>query len=165
MKDSVGKRSGIIIGKRTSPLLDKKPSVIPSRKTIKKVACIGDSITCGSNSSIYGIKSYPQHLSWMLGSGWEVENFGVSGTTALLKGEKPYWAEKRFLELISYCPDKIIILLGKNDTKPKNWVHQKNFLADYSFLIDKIRSLIKKAAIYLCFPLPVFGDNELGINH
>lgn len=165
MNNSLGKKSGLIIGKSTARLLGKKSSVLPSKKLVKKVACLGDSITYGSVDSLSGIQSYPQHLAWMLGSGWQVENFGVSGTTTLLKGEKPYWAEKRFLELIPYCPDKIVILLGKNDAKPNNWIHQNSFLSDHGFLVDKIRSLIKKADIYLCFPLPIFGDNEFGINN
>jgi len=165
MNYSIGKRSGLIIGKSTAPLMAKKSSLIPSRKKVKKIACLGDSTTYGSIDPLSGIQSYPQHLAWMLGSGWQVENFGVPGTTALLNGDKPYWAEKRFLELIPYCPDVVVILLEKNDTKPQNWVHQNNFLNDYGFLVDKIRSLIKKAEIYLCFPLPVFGDNDLRISN
>ncbi|MEY4378897.1 MAG: hypothetical protein RLZ85_778, partial [Verrucomicrobiota bacterium] len=44
-----------------------------------KVACVGDSITLGSGAQKG--KSYPAQLQGLLGDGYQVGNFGVSGRT------------------------------------------------------------------------------------
>ena len=56
-----------------------------------KVACVGDSITQGSGAQKG--KSYPAQLQGLLGEGYLVGNFGVSGRTLLKKGDFPYWKE------------------------------------------------------------------------
>ena len=55
----------------------------------KRVACIGDSITKGLGLKKEN-KTYPQQLQELLGSNFNVQNFGFSGATLLSKGHKPY---------------------------------------------------------------------------
>ena len=52
-----------------------------------KVACVGDSLTDGSKSSggKKGDTAYPAWLGRILGSGYDVRNFGAAGDT-LLRG-------------------------------------------------------------------------------
>lgn len=123
-----------------------------------KVACIGNSITAGS-----GIKNqndyYPSQLQRLLGDGYEVGNFGVSGRTLLRKGDRPYWKEKAFSDVKEFMPDIIIIKLGTNDSKPQNWKYSSEFEQDYEDFINEFKNLASKPQIFLCYPIPVVKDN------
>lgn len=55
-----------------------------------KIACIGNSITYGTLVENRAKNNYPAQLQNMLGDGYEVKNFGVSGRTLLQKGNHPY---------------------------------------------------------------------------
>src|SRR5688572_13260471 len=86
-----------------------------------RVACVGDSITYG-----YGIKdrerdSYPAQLGALLGSKWDVRNFGVNGATALKKGTRPYSGLQAYQDALAFEPDIVVIKLGTNDTNAKSW--------------------------------------------
>ena len=48
---------------------------------VVKLACVGDSITAGFGAPKG--KAWPDQITKLLGTGWEVKNFGVSGTTLL----------------------------------------------------------------------------------
>jgi lysophospholipase L1-like esterase len=87
---------------------------------IIKVACIGNSITYGSGIQDREKYAYPSQLQQMLGRGWEVKNFGISGRTLLKKGDYPYRNEQAFSDAKNFNPDVVIIKLGTNDTKPWN---------------------------------------------
>lgn len=123
-----------------------------------KVACIGNSITAGS-----GVKdknnTYPKQLQKMLGDGYEVRNFGISGRTLLRNGDRPYWKEKAFEDVKTFEPDIIIIKLGTNDSKPQNWKYANEFEKDYTDFIDTFKALASQPKIWLCYPVPVVKDN------
>ena len=53
-----------------------------------KVACVGDSITYGAGIKDRKKNSYPAQLQSLLGEGYQVRNFGNSGSTLLKKGDK-----------------------------------------------------------------------------
>jgi lysophospholipase L1-like esterase len=125
-----------------------------------RVACVGDSITEGAMSN----RPYPAQLSALLGPGWEVKNFGVSGRTLLRKGDLPYWNEKAFTEAKAFQPNVVIIMLGTNDTKPQNWAHFDDFYGDYKELVESFKNLDSKPRIFVCRPVPVFGEGNYGIN-
>ena len=57
----------------------------------------------------------------MLGTRYEVKNFGVNSLTLLNKGDKPYQKNAAFTQAKAYLPDVVIIMLGTNDTKAVNW--------------------------------------------
>jgi lysophospholipase L1-like esterase len=127
-----------------------------------RVACIGDSITQGSGAE-KGM-SYPSQLQKLLGASWEIGNFGVSGRTLLKKGDFPYWKEKAYQNALQFKPDVVIIMLGTNDTKPQNWKHEGEYVADYTALIESFQTLESKPRIYACRPCPVPGEGNFGIN-
>jgi sialate O-acetylesterase len=54
-----------------------------------KVACVGNSITYGFLVKDREENAYPKQLGRMLGSGYDVRNFGRSGATLLTKGHTP----------------------------------------------------------------------------
>lgn len=121
-----------------------------------RVACIGDSITEGGG--IETGKKYPEQLQRLLGAGFEVKNYGVSGRTLLKKGDYPYWNEAKYRDALAWNPQVVIIKLGTNDSKPQNWAYKTEFEADYRALIQSFKTLAAKPAIYLCTPIPVFKD-------
>jgi acyl-CoA thioesterase I len=146
-----------------------------------RVACVGDSITFG-----YGIKnrdhdSYPADLGRLLGTGWDVRNFGVSATTLLSKGDFPYAKQKAHDEALAFKPDVVIIMLGTNDSKHRgdgsldaenavdNWQYKADFVPDYKMLIAEFRKANPAAKIYVCLPTPCFpgrwGINDKTIHH
>ena len=142
------------------------PIVAASFKAPVRVACIGDSITQGSGAEKG--KSYPTQLQGLLGESWVVGNFGVSGRTLLKKGDFPYWKEAAYQKALAFKPDVVVIMLGTNDTKPQNWKHEAEFVADYTELVKSFQALESKPRVYLCRPCPVpepgnFGIHEAGV--
>jgi lysophospholipase L1-like esterase len=129
-----------------------------------KVACVGDSITQGSGLPDPGKNAYPAQLQSLLGDKWKVSNFGVSGRTLLKKGDFPYWNEKAYQDALASSPDAVIIMLGTNDTKPQNWAHEGDFVADYTELVKSFQALASKPRIYVCRPCPVPEPGNFGIN-
>ena len=52
----------------------------------------------------------------------------------------------------------VIIKLGTNDTKPKNWEHKGEFASDLKAMIDHFQALPAKPKIFLCNPVPAFPE-------
>lgn len=127
-----------------------------------KVACVGDSITQGAGAKPG--QSYPSQLQALLGDGYQVGNFGVSGRTLLKKGDFPYWKEKKYQAALAMEPAIVIIMLGTNDTKPQNWKFEAEFDADYRELVKSFQSLKSQPKVFLCRPVPVPGKGNYGIN-
>jgi len=127
-----------------------------------RIACVGDSITFGSGTTKGN--AYPGQLSRMLGPGWVIINFGVSGATLLNHGDRPYQKQKAFKAALASRPDIVVIKLGTNDTKPQNWVHKDEFIADYEDLIHQFAALPSKPRIFICRPAYVPGVGNYGIN-
>jgi lysophospholipase L1-like esterase len=125
-----------------------------------RVACVGDSITEGSHSTL----SYPKQLQTLLGAGYLVKNFGVGGRTLLKEGDHPYWKEKAYTEAKDFQPNIVFIMLGTNDTKAQNWKFKDNFAAELKELVESFKNLDTKPAIFLCRPPPVVGAGNYGIN-
>jgi lysophospholipase L1-like esterase/pimeloyl-ACP methyl ester carboxylesterase len=128
-----------------------------------KVACIGNSITYGSGIPDRSRDSYPAQLGRFLGDQWIVRNFGVSGRTMLKKGDFPYWNEEAWAEARAFLPDVVVIKLGTNDSKPQNWKYANEFFSDSRAMVRELKSLRSHPVIYLCKPVPAFG-NRWGIN-
>lgn len=128
-----------------------------------KVACVGDSITQGVGTKGKGM-SYPDQLQALLGEGYKVGNFGVSGRTLLKKGDHPYWVEKKYQSALAMSPDIVIIMLGTNDTKPQNWKFEAEFADDYRELVKSFQALKSKPKVFVCRPVPIPAPGNYGIN-
>ena len=129
-----------------------------------KVACVGDSITAGVGTKIKH-NSYPDQLGGLLGAGYEVKNFGNSGSTMLDDGDKPYKKQKSFTDAVASAADIYVIKLGTNDSKPQNWSKKAGFAASTKSLVEAFLKANPKAKIYLCTPVPVIGKGNFGINN
>ena len=125
-----------------------------------KVACVGNSVTYGAGIEDR-TKTYPAQLQTMLGDGYEVRNFGNSGSTLLKKGHKPYWKQKEFTDALAFAPDIVIIHLGLNDTDPRNWPRFRDeFTRDYISLIDTFKSANPKTEVIICYMTPIFHTHS-----
>jgi MYXO-CTERM domain-containing protein len=105
-----------------------------------KVACVGASTTSGDGSSPG--HHYPDELQRLLGAGYVVTNFGVSGTTMLKATTTPYWTTSAFTQALASDPQIAIIWFGGNDAKPENWTaHKGEFLGDYEDMVRQFQAL------------------------
>ena len=129
-----------------------------------KVACVGDSITAGA-----GVKNpanrYPAKLGVLLGDGFDVQNFGVSGTTLLDDGDIPYKKKDAYKKALAFVPDIVVIKLGTNDSKPQNMKKIEGFTESTISLVDSFKTANPKVKIFLCYPVPVVGQGNFGINN
>lgn len=123
-----------------------------------KVACVGDSITYGYNLPDPSTQSYPAVLGRLLGSGYQVGNFGLSGRCMLKQGNTPYWNEAAFPQSMAFQPDAVVIQLGTNDMSDVNFQYIGNFIRDYEDMIARYRALASHPIVYVCLPPPISGD-------
>ena len=126
-----------------------------------KVACVGDSITYGSGSSNRDTTSYPPQLQEMLGDSYDVRNFGIGGATLMNNTDKPYTAQPEYQASLDFQPDIVIIMLGTNDSKPKNSdriaaAYKDDFLA----LIESYQNLSSNPKIYIATSPYVMGHRD-----
>ena len=140
-----------------------------------RVACVGDSITWGAGISNRAENSYPAQLGVMLGTNWDVHNFGISGTTLLHQGDRPYVKQAAYKRALAFQPDVVVIDFGANDSKHRgdgsldsekainNWQYKTNFVHDYEEMITAFRQANPQARIYLCLPTPDY-PGRWGIN-
>ncbi len=133
------------------------PAVRSEAGPAVRVACVGDSITAG-----YGLRepqrdAYPAQLARLLGGGWEVRNFGVSGTTMMESGDMPYERQPACAAALGWKPDVVIIALGTNDTKASNIArHPGDFVPSYEAAIARFRAENPRVRIFACLPPPAF---------
>jgi len=132
-------------------------------KPLTKIACIGNSITYGAYIKDRIKNSYPAQLGQMLGEAYMVRNYGHNGRTMLTKGDLPYMYEEQFFDAIDWNPDIVIIKLGSNDAKAKNWKYASEFESDYQTMINAFDTLSSHPKIYLSTTVPVFKEG-IGID-
>ena len=131
-----------------------------SSNKVIRVACVGDSITQGVGVKDQAKDSYPSQLGRLLGEKWEVKNYGVSGTTMMNKGNRPYQARAECKAAIESKSDVAVIALGTNDSKPQNVeTHPEDFIPSAHELIAKFRQANPHVKIYLCLPVPAFPEH------
>lgn len=85
-----------------------------------RVACIGDSITWGTAMTNRLAECYPTRLQQLLGSGYEVRNFGDPGAGvyehARRDGRPKAWRMRdEYAKVLAFRPDIIVSNLGIND--------------------------------------------------
>ena len=122
-----------------------------------RIACIGDSITQGMGVAFNNPdkNSYPALLQGMLGSQYQILNYGHSGRTLLRSGDQPYRESPFFSASLKSEPAIVFIMLGSNDSKPHNWnaLEYERELAD---LVRLYQDLASQPSVYLLIPPPAF---------
>lgn len=125
------------------------------QKTVR-VACIGNSITYGTGIADRTNDSYPSQLQRLLGSNYQVGNFGKPGATLLYHGHRPYVKQEEFKEAIAFKGDIAVMHLGINDTDPRNWPNYRDeFVKDYLSIMDSLRAANPKVRIILARMTPI----------
>ncbi len=126
-----------------------------SQATFIRVACVGDSITCGT--------SYPDDLWLMLGSKYVLGNFGINGATVFLNSSNPYMDTPAFKVAKQFEPQIVIIMLGTNDADPTLNESNAVFVADYVQLVSQLQGLASKPKVLILSPPPIF-NNTVGLS-
>ena len=131
-----------------------------------RVACIGDSITWGFTLLNPWKQSYPALLREMLGEGYEVRNFGYNDASARVDADTPYVDKRVYRESLAWNPDVVLLMLGTNDTKTRNW-DPAIFRRDYRRIVDAYRALPSAPRVILVAPIrifPIMGLPLLGVH-
>ena len=139
------------------------PMSTPPADSPLKVACIGASITYGARIVNREQNSYPAQLQRMLGDGYRVTNYGVSGTTLTRKGDNPYWKTADYRAALAANPDIVVIDLGGNDAKSFNRIHLDEYEMDYCEFIQSFRQLPSHPRIILLSAMASFVPDSNGI--
>lgn len=140
-----------------------------------RVACVGDSITFGYTSSNAGIHSYPSQLQNLLGSGYEVRNYGKSSYTLMKSGDRSYWNLPEYANSKAYNPDIVILMLGSNDSKntqnAPNWTTkngvspQEAFLSDMKEMIESYQNLESHPVVYVGLSPRLTVESVMDLNN
>lgn len=123
-----------------------------------RVACVGDSITFGAGLPDRGTEAYPAVLASLLGSAYEVQNYGVNGATLLRGADLPFAVTREFTEAREFLPEVVVVVLGTNDSKPHNWRYRNELERDAYWMMRAFMTLPSQPMVYLCSPPPVFRD-------
>lgn len=141
---------------------------------VLKVACVGDSITQGINSSKPNEYTYPCFLQEMLGLDYYVLNAGVSGLSICKNDDLAYAKNAAYMQAKVLDPDIVIFALGTNDANPKiekypykdwkdpNHDRAAEFLVSTRELLNTFKQLNSDVQIYLVYPASLFvvGDDH-----
>src|ERR1700733_2303568 len=100
-----------------------------------KVACTGTSAMQGLGSTTG--HHVPDEMGRDLGSGFEVKNFAVEGTTAISSISTAYASTSQMKAAEAYNPDVVLFWFGGNDSFKGTWdAHKGEFQADYTKLVQ-----------------------------
>ena len=130
--------------------------------TAVRIACVGDSITWGACILRRKRDCYPARLQRLLGDGVVVGNFGKISHTLQDSGDHPYRSCKPYRRSGDFAPDVVLIMLGTNDSKAKNWKGPAPFLEDYRALVEHYRTLASAPRIFVMTPPAVYGHGRAG---
>ena len=129
---------------------------------IKKVACVGDSITYGFHIDNWFFHNYPYILQVLLGKETYVRNFGLSGSTAMRSAKMSYRRFPNYRKSLKFQPDAVVILFGTNDANAQNWKGPEVYTAEYRELLQSYRELSSRPMIWLMTPpLPLYPKTEV----
>jgi len=128
------------------------------------IAAIGDSNTFGAGVFFDDMRNnaYPARLEALLGRDHQVLNYGLSGRTLLDSGDMPFTDNAFFAHSHEVAPDTVLIMLGTNDSKPKNW-NAARYEQDLTDFVDSYSALRNSPTIYLLTP-PAAYENGAGID-
>ncbi len=117
-----------------------------------KVACVGDSLTEGRG----GMNGYPAQLQQLLGSRYQVRNFGKT-SASVLPGPLQYHKLQECEEAIAYQPNLVLMMLGTNDSPGLNWRERGDrFRSSYLSLVRGFQALKSKPKVVVMLPPPMF---------
>lgn len=132
-----------------------------SEPATQTLVCIGDSITYGMGVADPVRDAWPALLQEKLGDSWNVVNLGVSGTTLLDEGMRPYRATGNVERALALDADMAIIMLGTNDSVDPAW-NAEAYRAQLDALATELSGASTRG-VRLAFMVPphsFFGPGE-----
>ena len=120
-----------------------------------RIACIGDSLTWGFSLPDPRRLSYPALLQELLGTDYEVRNFGCNGASVRCDADLPYVETLAYGESRAWNPDIVLLMLGSNDATPWDW-DVAAFRFDYERLVTSYCELSTQPRVILIAPIRMF---------
>ncbi|MBQ8289122.1 MAG: cellulose biosynthesis cyclic di-GMP-binding regulatory protein BcsB [Clostridia bacterium] len=146
---------------------------LAGEKELIRVACVGDSITYGTNSTDPSMQSYPVYLQRMLGYDYYVEKFGAPSHSLIETDTQSFLKHEYFKRSTAGDPDVVIVMLGTNDCRTQKWedsaykdwsdpARKEAFLSSGQKLIDAYRKANSEVQIIFSTCPTVPQDAWLG---
>eukprot|EP00668_Euglena_longa_P035264 GGOE01045305.1.p1 GENE.GGOE01045305.1~~GGOE01045305.1.p1 ORF type:complete len:291 (+),score=46.94 GGOE01045305.1:332-1204(+) len=123
-----------------------------------RIACVGDSLTAHHRHG----QAYPWHMERYLRQllpNVTVGNFGKASATAMLNTDRPYVQSSDWPRLAEFQPQIVVVLLGINDSKRRNWLRAGGAKQFY----EELRTLVlgfKNKSIDVVLGQPYRGYKE-----
>lgn len=137
----------------------------PDHTHLKKILCIGDSITHGSGSSNLSATNYPSRLETFLVTttatrsthNYQVLNYGVKGACSQKGFRVSYWNTGSYRDALQNSDASVVIFqFGANDALYVCW-NETRFISDYTDLVKSFKNLPSHPKTYICIPPPIYG--------
>lgn len=129
---------------------------------MKRIACVGDSITWGFTIVNRRKYSYPALMQQRLGDEYEVRNFGYNDAAARFDADTPYVKKNVYQDSLEWNPDVVLLMLGSNDTKRRNW-DPEIFRRDYTRIVKSYLKLPSKPRVILIAPIQIFQPMHIPV--
>jgi len=131
-----------------------------STDSVKRITCIGDSITEGTCSS-KGM-SYPDQLQDLMGDGYNVSSYAADGRGLLASGFFPIWNEEELVAgAVASQPDVVVIAFGTNDGKVSGF-DEEEYREMYDKMIKMFTALSPTPKVIMMTPPPVYDAGSEG---
>ena len=139
------------------------PSVLILGQGAIKIAAIGDSLTYGYGLENRQQDAYPSILLELLGSHYQVANYGMSGRSLLSTSDYPYLKEKNAQQSLESDADIVIIMIGSNDSRTAYW-NKEQFIKEYRDLVKGYIKLPSQPEVFILAP-PYVPTSRFGLNN
>ena len=116
-----------------------------------KIACVGDSELIGA---------YPAELQRILGSKFEVREFGRPGATVSPVGNHEFDGSTECAAAMAYAPDIVVVLIGSNGPMAQAGAGVEGFEPNYRHLLKRFHDLAGHPKVYMW----TFPDAEVNPN-
>lgn len=93
----------------------------------------------------------------LLGSSYQVGNFGVNGAAVQHAAGKPYWTLPKMKDAEAFAPQIVVVMRGSNDANLKNW-NAAAFAKDYAEFLAHWQALPGKPKVLSAVPVPAYGQ-------
>lgn len=134
------------------------PEILPGKTHI---ACLGDSITFGAGVMGQRDLTWEHFLNQILGNGYQVINYGISGRTLQDEGNYPYKEDKFYPVTLSSRAEIFLIMFGTNDAKPYNW-DKDRYRRELGVFVSEYSALSHHPNVILMTPPQCYEDPKLG---
>ena len=139
------------------------PSVLILGQGVIKIAAVGDSLTYGYGLENRQQDAYPSILLELLGSHYQVANYGLSGRSLLSTSDYPYLKEKNAQQSLESDADIVIIMIGSNDSRAAYW-NKEQFIKEYRDLVKCYIKLPSQPEVFILAP-PYVPTSRFGLNN